>query len=116
LGERSQGQRHRADGANVGGDIIAGPTVAARHCSHKFAVFIAKTDGHAVDLGFADKLHTGAEEIAAGAEPFGHAVAPGPKVRLVIGIVDRHHRHGVLDGVEPLDGLGHQRAGSGCRA
>ena len=50
-------QRDGADGLEIGGDVIALGTVAARDAEGKFAVPVMEADGHAVHLGFHHILH-----------------------------------------------------------
>ena len=47
--------RNILDGAHIGGDILAGKTVAARRRADQFAVFVAQRQRQAVDLRFGDE-------------------------------------------------------------
>ena len=48
-----QPRGNRADGADVGGDVLAGFAVAARGAAHQDAVLVQKAHRHAVDLRLA---------------------------------------------------------------
>jgi hypothetical protein len=96
-----------ADGAGLGGDVVAALAVAAGGGESQDAFFVAEGGGDAVDFGLEDVLGLLAVEI------FLHALIEGAHFGFVVGVVDAHHRDGVLDGGETFDGLAADALGGG---
>ena len=90
-GSGGQPMGHVSDRADVGGDILADAPVTAGGGVHQLAALVAETHGQTVDLEFAHEPRIGAVEPAL--EP----LTPGTQLRLVHGVVEAHHRDGVLD-------------------
>src|SRR5690606_7172450 len=82
--------RNRADGAQVGADVLAAGTVAAGGAAHEAAVLVAQADREAVELG----LHR-----ESGIGVAGLLLDPGDELAHLVlgeGIAERQHRHLVL--------------------
>ena len=90
---------HDADGANVGGDVLADAAVAAGGGLDEAAALVGERHGEAVDLQLGDERGAGI------AEPRCDAAAPRHQLRLVEGVVEALHRH-------PVRHLGERRRGS----
>src|SRR6185437_8895167 len=88
-----EAMRNLANGLQVGGDVLAHPPVAARGALHEDALLVAQRGRETVDLrlgGVGDRVVAEAQETAdTGVE----------LARLVVreGVVERQHRHAVLD-------------------
>lgn len=103
-----EAERDGSDGASVGGDVVAAPTVAARGGQDQNRIFVAQADGDAVDFGLEHVLDRGgfAEELVdAGVEGFDFG--------FIVSVVDAHHGDGMLDGDEAVDGLAADPLGRG---
>ncbi len=85
--------RDRADGGDVGGDVLARLAVAAGGAADESTVLVEQRDGEAVELGFAD------ERDRIGDHPL-DARVPGGQLLAVEGVVEREHRHHVAHGGE----------------
>lgn len=94
--------RDVADGADVVGDVLARPAVAARDAAHEAAALVHQVDRQAVDLRFAQVPGALADLLLD---------ACGPLRQLVEGegVVEAEHALGVVDGGE----LGGERAADG---
>ena len=81
------------DRLHVGGDVLADPAVAPGRAPDELAALVEERHGDAVDLQLA---HVGdvARDVAL------HALAPRRQLVEREGVVERHHRHLVLDGGE----------------
>ena len=112
-------QRQRADGLDVGADVVAADAVAAGDGPGELAVPVEDGDAQPVDL----------ELGRVGDRPVGQELADAvfelPDLVLGVAVVDAQHRGPVDDGREALDGLladplgrrlgRHQARGSGPR-
>ena len=98
-------QRDRADRAQVLGDVLADPAVAAGGAAGEHTVLVGERDRQPVDL----RLGRVAELRGADVEPL-QVVAdprlPGPQLLLVAGVGEREHRLGVLDPLEAVERRG----------
>ncbi len=85
--------RNLADGAQIGGDVLAGLAVAARGALHEFAALVAQAGRKPVNL------RLGGERQAFGveAEKILHLLEKGADVLFVEGVVQRQHRLGMDD-------------------
>ena len=85
--------RDLLDRAQVLGDVLAGDTVATRRADDEATVLVLQRDGETVELGFGD------EADRTGNEPLD---ARSPREQLLVRerVVERQHRHPVLDGRE----------------
>ncbi len=102
--------RHVADGADVGGDVLADGTVAAGGAAHQEPVLVAQRAGQAVDLGLGHEVQRHVR-----AQPEKAADARDELAHLVLGhgVVEREHRHRVRHLAERL---GRGRADPQARA
>ena len=87
-----QALRHRADGAHVGGHVLAGDAVATRGGLRELTVAVDHRHRQAVELRLRDVL-----QLAAHAEPLVDAPVERRHVLLGEGVVEREHRHLVHD-------------------
>ena len=90
----SEGQGERADGAQVGRDIVTGASITACGAAGQLAVFVAKGDGNAVDLRLEDPL-----DFFLGQE-FGGACDKTSEFLEGVGVVEAEHRDTVRDGLK----------------
>ena len=116
----------RADRADVGGDVVALPPVAPGDAANQSAVLVAEAHGHAVDLGLdheAEVFALGKQRVVllvrAGFDGFAHglggALVPRRQLLAVVRVVDRKHRHVVIDRGERLGRLAAHPLGRGIR-
>ncbi len=110
------------NGADVVGDVVAAAAVAAGEGADQAAALVGERQGDAVDFGFGaqggavgvgrgrrvgEEARGGRGGVFGGggqAQGLGGAVVPGAEFVLVVGVVDRQHRHGMRDGDEVVDG------------
>ena len=104
-----EGEGDGADGAEVGGDVLAATAVAAGSALDEGSPLVGQGDGEAVDL----RLGGEGEVVAAGA--FGGAAVPVGKVIVGGGVGEAEKGAAVLDRGEGLEGGGAhaQRGGVG---
>ena len=112
-----QFQRNRADGFEIGGDVVAFRAVAARDAERELAVAVMDADGHAVHLRFHDVFDAVAAELFADGRieraQFGEGVFILRAVAFVavwflvfrrmiggLDLVEREHRHEMFDAGE----------------
>ena len=94
---RLEPHRHAADRAEVGADVLAHPPVAAGGAAHEAAARVEQRHAEPVDLGLAD---------VAGALARQRPAQPGLELAQAVGrggVVEREHRHAMLDGLEGVD-------------
>lgn len=115
VGVERDAHGHGADGAKVGGDILANHTVAARGALHKAPVAVVQHHRQAVDLGLEHKtgvrhaLIHAQQPVVPGAHPIQvKSVAEAEDGRGVAHLLEflRHHRPGALGGRIGRDPLG----------
>ena len=85
--------RNILDGADVGGDVFAGKTVAARRGADQFAVFVAQRQRQAVDLRFGDKRRN---MLGIELEKPPDAIDELGDVLIAEGVAERQHGNGML--------------------
>ncbi len=93
-----QHQRHRADGAHVGGHVVAPQAVAARHAAHQPAALVVQRHREAVDLELG---HVG--DLARPHQPEDALLELAQLVGRV-GVVEAEHGHAVAEARELLGG------------
>ena len=81
------------------GDVVADAPIAARHRSTKNTLLVMQRNG--------DTVHLRIDEVGIGlaVEPPGDALIEVAQLLCFVGVVDRKHRYGVRDMLEPLNGL-----------
>jgi hypothetical protein len=95
-------QRDRADGAQVGRDVLADRAVAARGALDEAAVLVAQADREAVELQLGAVAQRG--EIEAGiVGGLAHTAVEGAHLLVLEGIEQREHRQRVPDLPECAD-------------
>ena len=87
----AQPERNRADGAQVGGDVLAGVAVAARRAGRQDAVLVSEADRKAVKLGLDRILHVLRLQC------FAHSAVESNDRVVLERIVERQHRRSVRD-------------------
>ena len=92
-------ERQRADGLDVGADVVAADAVAAGDGPGELAVPVEDGDAEPVDL------ELGRVGDRAVAQDLADAALELPDLVLVVAVVDAEHRRPVDDGGEALDGL-----------
>ena len=90
--------RNILDGADIGGDVLAGKTVAAGGRADQFAVFVAQRQRQAVDLRLGDQRRN---MIGIELEEAPDAVDELGDVLIAEGVAERQHGNGVLHFCEP---------------
>ncbi len=95
----AESKRDAADGAQVLGDVLAAPAVAAGGALDEGAVLVDEGDGEAVHLRLADER----EVVDAG--DGGGASMPGAELGFGEGVGEAEQRQAVLDDAECGDGL-----------
>ncbi len=93
------GERHRADRAEVVRDVLATDAIAARSADAEAATLIRHRDGEAVDLRLAHH-----RELLLFEQPC-HAGVPGAELLDVEHVAEREHRLAVDDDAEGRGGL-----------
>ena len=83
----TQPQRHRGDGAHIGGHILAGDPVAACGRAREDTVLPDHRDRKTVHLRFSRVLHR-----LVGPEPLAHSPIEGRHILFAEGVVEREHR------------------------
>jgi hypothetical protein len=92
-------QRQAADRAEIGRDVLADPSVAARGPAQETAALVHEGDAEPVDLRLAHVAEGGPRE---------RALEPGLELAQVVrrhGVVEGKHRGAMLDRAERVDGL-----------
>src|SRR3990170_364404 len=97
-GREGAAQHHRdgPDRSQVRGDVLADPAVTARRAADEAPPLVEERHTEAVDLRLADVREPGAGDRAADAR-LELAQVAGTR-----GVVEREHRHAVLDGLEQV--------------
>ena len=90
----SDAVRDVVDRGDVRRDVLPHPAVAAGRGAHEAAVLVAQAHRQAVELQLAD------ERRRLAVEALDHPLGPGAQFVRVHGVVEAHHRHVVLDGLE----------------
>ena len=105
-------QRDRADRAQVLGDVLADPAVAAGCAADEHAVLVGERDRQAVDLRLARVAELGGADVEP-LEVVADAGLPGAQLLLVAGVGEGEHRLGVLDLLEAVEGRRADALGGG---
>ncbi len=84
-------QRQAQQRADIVRDVVPHSAVAARGAADQKPVFIRHGDGHAVDFQLDDPLDRFAGQL------LGHPCAELVQLFGAVGVVDRQHRHAMLD-------------------
>ncbi|OQA27809.1 MAG: hypothetical protein BWY59_00991 [Verrucomicrobia bacterium ADurb.Bin345] len=101
------GKRNVPDGLDVGGDVVACRSVAARRADDQRALFVTDADGDPVHLRFQDVLHgLAGQELA-------HACVELAQLVERVRVVERHHRDRVAHGREFLQRFAADALGGG---
>ena len=104
-----QAQGNGADGAHVGGDILAPVAVPPGRTLHQEAVLVAQADGQAVQLGLGAVFHLlHFQQLA-------HALVEIGHLPVAEGIAQGQHGHGMADFGKFLQGLGAHSLSGGIR-
>lgn len=90
----AQLERNGRNGSDVGGDILAGVTIAAGGGPNQQPVLVVQADRQAIQLGLADVLHA-----VLGTQALTHPAIKVPQFVLTESIVQRQHR-------DPMDHFG----------
>ena len=77
--------------------VVADPAVAAGRPLHEQTVLIAQSHGHAVDFQLDDPLDRLARQ------QLGRLLGVGSELFEIVGVIDRQHRHAMLDRIEFVD-------------
>ena len=93
-----EAMRHAFHRADVGGDVLAGPSVATRRRADEPASLVGERARHAVDLQLAD------EPVGRVAEAARDPLVPRLELGEGEGVVQRQHRRTVLDRREQVGG------------
>jgi hypothetical protein len=101
----TQAQRQRADGAQVGGDVLPHLAVAARSADREEAVAVGERDGETVDLGL-DHVPQRDVVVSPALEKAPVALVPRQQLVPVAGVGQREHRLQVAHLLELLQGRG----------
>ena len=102
-----QPQRHAADGADVGSDVLAGVTVATGGPALQHAVAVQDGHGQAVQLGLGGIVHRFHSQALA------HAAIEVVHLLVAEGVVEGEHGHLVAHLAEALQGLRPHALGGG---
>jgi hypothetical protein len=89
-------QRDRADGPDIGGDVLASGSIAARHAAHQRSIFIDERKAQAVEFVFGYVFHL----LALGT--LARAAVEIAQLVVAIGVVEAQHRRGMAHGAETL--------------
>ena len=81
-----------ANGSHIGGNILAGGTVAAGRGLHQYAVFVENTHREAVELKLA-----AVGEIVSAFQAILYPLVEGEKALFIKHVVQRQHRHFMAD-------------------
>ncbi|MCY1518671.1 hypothetical protein D9M68_533940 [compost metagenome] len=103
-----QPERHVADGAHIGADVLANAAVTAGGATHQLTVLVQQADRQAIQLGLAAVLHLGAsaEQVAASqAQSASNAAIEGTQVLLLEGVAQAEHGHLMAHLAERAEGL-----------
>ena len=95
----AEGERNRANGAHVHGDVCAARAIAARRAADQAAALVGQGDAQAVDLQLGDVR----DRFVAQAGALPDAFIECAQLTLVVGIVEAEHGQEMLDGLEPFD-------------
>src|SRR5207247_5946130 len=95
-----EGERNRADGANVRGHFFAASAVAAGRALHQPSVLVGEGDAEAVDFHFSHVSHGRLAEAGA----FSHAFVKPPQLFVVVGVVEAEHWNDMFHRLETFDG------------
>ncbi len=94
-----QSQRHRLDGAHVGGDLLTAAAISAGGGAHQHPIGVAQGQGIAIDLELADVLALALRVVLQLAP---QASIPGLQLFGVEGVIKAEHADAVLNAAEPL--------------
>ena len=86
-------QRDGADGAHIGGYVLAGRAVATGCSTGQHAVFVTQADGEAVEFRLGGEMQ---QRVAI--EALLQATVEGGEILGVEDVIQRQHRHGMGDG------------------